>query len=565
VTGTVRPGSPGTPHRPDSSRQPGPLAVVGALVHSGLLRPRPPVRALHVGRAALRYGLGPGCGPVAGAAFCAGAAALVDDTGTTTFGQLEERCEALADGLAAKLGPGGAIALLGRNSAAFYQVMVAASRCGLDILYLNTGFPAAQIAELAGQGVAAIVHDAEFADRIPPGVRAIPMTGAHGLSIERLTGAARRPGPGPAGQTRQRPGHRPRWRRSRHVILTSGTTGQPKRAARTGGDARSIVALTAGLPYRARETHLIAAPMFHSWGWLNTLLTMLYSSTVVVTRSFDPAGALALIERERCQVLVAVPVMLRRIIDLPPEDRGRYDTSSLRAVMVSGSSLSPALAGAFMDEFGDVLYNLYGSTEAAYATVASPADLRAAPGTAGRPLPGVEVRVLGGPDAGGSPQVPGAIWVRGPESLADARAGSPASRGRAAVPTGDLGWFDADGRLFVSGRADDMIIAGGENVYPVEVENALEQHPAVLEAAVTGVEDTEYGQVLAAHLVLRRGQAVAPGELRSWCLQRLAPFQVPRRFLVHDSLPHNMSGKVVKSALDPGDDVAARGGHDDHL
>ncbi len=545
---TLGRGSPGTPHRPDSARQPGPLAVAGALVHSGLLRPQSPVRLLQVGRVALRYGLGPGCGPVAGAAFRAGAPALVDDTGTTTFGQLEERCEALADGLAAELGPGGAIALLGRNSAAFYQVMVAASRCGLDILYLNTGFGAAQIAELAGQGVAAIVHDAEFADRIPPGVRAIPMTGAHGLSIERLTGAARLPGPGP-GPPRRQPGPGPGWRRSRHVILTSGTTGQPKRAARTGGDARSVVALTAGLPYRAGETHLIAAPMFHSWGWLNTLLAMLYSSTMVVTRGFEPARALALIERERCQVLVAVPVMLQRIMDLPPEVRGRYDTSSLRAVLVSGSSLSPALAGAFMDEFGDVLYNLYGSTEAAYATVASPADLRAAPGTAGRPLPGVKVRVLYGHDAGGSPQIPGAIWVRGPESVADARAGSPAIRGRAAVPTGDLGWFDADGRLFVSGRADDMIITGGENVYPVEVENALEQHPAVLEAAVTGVEDPEYGQVLAAHLVLRRGQSVAPGELRSWCLQRLAPFQVPRRFLVHDSLPHNMSGKVVKSAL----------------
>ena len=203
----------------------------------------------------------------------------------------------------------------------------------------------------------------------------------------------------------------PRWpgRRSRHVILTSGTTGQPKHTARTGGDASSVIALAAGLPYRARETHLIAAPIFHSWGWLNTLLTMLYSSTAVVTRSFDPAGVLALVERERCQVLVAVPVMLRRIMDLPPEVRRKYDTSSLRAVTVSGSSLSPALTGAFMDEFGEVLYNLYGSTEAGYATVASPADLRAAPGTAGRPLPGVEVRVATGPAPPARPgPVPGA-------------------------------------------------------------------------------------------------------------------------------------------------------------
>ena len=536
---------PSAPARPG-----GPAAAVSALVRSGLLRPHWPTRLVRVGRAALRYGLGPGCGPVAGAALYADAPAFVDDTGAATFGQLEDRCQALATGLAAGLSPGATIALLGRNSAAFYQVMVAASRCGLDVLYLNTGFPAAQVAELASHGLAAIVYDAEFADRIPAGVLGIPVTGGDGLSIERLAaGAAWPPGTATAdpAQPRAGPGHH--GRRSRHVILTSGTTGRPKRAVRTGGDASSAIALTTGLPYRARERHLIAAPMFHSWGWLNTLLTMLYSSTVVVTRTFDPVGALALIERDQCQVLVAVPVMLRRIMDLPAEVRRQYDTSSLRAVMVSGSSLSPALAGAFMDEFGEVLYNLYGSTEAGYATVASPADLRAAPGTAGRPLPGVEVRVLAGHGAGG-PRSPGEIWVRSHDSLAAAPPGRPdAPVSRVPVRTGDIGWFDADGRLFVSGRVDDMIITGGENVYPVEVEHVLEHHPAVLEAAVTGVDDEEYGQVLAAHLALRHGQAVAPGELRSWCQGRLAPFQVPRQFLVHDSLPHNASGKVVKSSL----------------
>jgi acyl-CoA synthetase (AMP-forming)/AMP-acid ligase II len=538
VTGAA----PGSPRKP--------AAAASALARSGLLRPHRPARLVPIGRAVLRYGFGPGCGPVAGAALYSGAPASVDDTGTMTFGQLEERCQALAARLAAEVSPGAALALLGRNSAAFYQVMVAASRCGLDILYLNTGFSAAQIAELASQGVAAIVHDAEFADRIPPGVRAIPVTAAEGVSIERLAaGAPSAPAEAPGARPLHpaRPGLQ--WRRSRHVILTSGTTGKPKRAARTGGDASSVIALAVGLPYRARETHLIAAPMFHSWGWLNTLLTMLYSSTIVVTRNFDPAGVLALIERERCQVLVAVPVMLRRIMDLPPEARRRPDTGSLRAVTVSGSSLSPALAGAFMDEFGEVLYNLYGSTEAGYATVASPADLRAAPGTAGRPLPGVEVRVLTSTGADCPPQVPGDIWVRSHDSLAGPRAPRPGRRGRALVRTGDIGWFDADGRLFVGGRDDDMIIAGGENVYPVEVENALEQHPAVLEAAVTGVTDEEYGQLIAAHLVLRHGQPLTPDDLRAWCRQRLAPFQVPRWFLFHDGLPHNVSGKVVKSAL----------------
>jgi fatty-acyl-CoA synthase len=500
---------------------------------------------VRIGRAALRYGLGPGCGPIVGATRYRAAPAFIDDTGTVTFGELEERCRALARGLAAELSPGGTIALLGRNSAAFYQVMVAASRCDLDILYLNTGFSAAQVAEVAAdRGLTAIVHDAEFAGRVPPWVRSIPMTASVGVSIEMLAAGGRWPASPPAADGL--PG-RPR-RRSRHVILTSGTTGKPKTTARTGGAASSVIALASGLPYRVRETHLIAAPMFHSWGWLNTTLTMLYSSTIVAARAFDPEGALALIDRERCHVLVAVPVMLRRILDLPPEVRRRHDTTSLRAVTVSGSALSPVLAGAFMDEFGPVLYSLYGSTEAGYATVASPADLRAAPGTAGRPLPGVDVRVLGPGAVACPPRVPGAIWVRSRDSLGDSPA-APGGTLRTPVRTGDIGWFDSGGRLFVSGRADDMIITGGENVYPVEVENALESHPAVLEAAVTGRADREYGQVLAAHLVLREGQAVTRAQLRSWCRGRLAPFQVPRQFLIHDALPRNASGKVVKSVL----------------
>jgi len=518
-----------------------------ALASSGLLRLYRPDQLVQIGRALLRYGLGPGCGPIAGAALHPDTAGFVDDAGALTFGQLERRCDALAAALTATLAPGESIGLLGRNSAAFYQVMVAASRSGLDIVYLNTGFSASQIAELAAhQELSAIVHDAEFAGLIPDGIRSIAVTGQDGASIEHLGAGGERP-PG-------RPRHR-----SRHVILTSGTTGRPKGAARTGGDASSLVALASGLPYRVRETHLIAAPMFHAWGWLNALLTMLYSSTVVVTAAFDPQRVLALVERECCHVLVAVPAMLRRIISLPPEVRRQYDTSSLRVVAVSGSSLPPALAGAFMDDFGEVLYNLYGSTEAGYATVASPADLRAAPGTAGRPLPGVDVRVLTASGRRCPRGTPGDIWVgshdsigpapTGPAPIGTARPASPRGAGRACVRSGDIGWFDAEGRLFVSGRADEMIITGGENVYPAEIENTLERHPGVLEAAVTGEPDDEFGQVVVAHLVLRPGASVTSEALASWCRAGLASFQVPRRYVTHESLPHNAAGKVLKRGL----------------
>ena len=524
------------------------LAASLAFARSGLVRPYRPDHLTRIGWSVLRYGAGPGFGPQAGAIFCPDRPGIVDDDGTVSFRQLEERCDVLAARLAAVISPGDGIALLARNSAGFYQTMVAAARCGLDVLYLNTGFTTGQIAEtVTGRGVRVLVHDAEFEGKVPSGVMGIPMSGETPASIERMAAGPRRSrGPGEAG-----------LRRSRHIMLTSGTTGRPKDVSRTGGDIASIIALVSGLPNRAQETWLVAAPMFHSWGWMNTLLAMLFSSTIVVAERFDPERVLALAEREHCQVLVAVPAMLRLIMSLPPGVRRRYDTSALRAVTVSGSSLPPALAEAFMDEFGDILYSLYGSTEAGYAAVATPADLRAAPGTVGRPLPLVDVRVLGDQGLPCQPGTRGMVWVSSRDTAAagpaaDDLSGTPvtaAERWReTAACTGDIGWFDEARRLFIAGRSD-MIITGGENVYPVEVETRLEQHPGVLEAAVVGRDDQVYGQSLVAHLTLREGSTITGEALRAWCRAGLAPFQVPRQFIIHDQLPHNAAGKVVKRSL----------------
>jgi fatty-acyl-CoA synthase len=275
------------------------------------------------------------------------------------------------------------------------------------------------------------------------------------------------------------------------------------------------------------------------------MLTMLLSSTVVVTQRFDPEQTLSLIDRHRCQVLVAVPAMLRRIMDLPAAARRRHDTACLRVVAVSGSAMSPSLATAFMDEFGDVLYSLYGSTEAAFATVAGPADLRDAPGTAGRPLPMVRVRVVDAAGRDAPVGEPGAIVV----SSRDAVRVDPSGATGPSVRTGDLGWFDGAGRLFVGAREDAMVIVGGENVYPIAVESVLGGHPDIVEAAVVGVADRELGQVLVAHVVARRGARVTATGLREWCRARLAPFQVPRRFVFHRDLPHNETGKVLTRSL----------------
>jgi fatty-acyl-CoA synthase len=335
------------------------------------------------------------------------------------------------------------------------------------------------------------------------------------------------------------------------VILTSGTTGRPRGVSRGSAGVDAALALVAGFPYKVRRTHLVAAPAFHAWGWMNLILTMVFSSTVVMTRRFEPAPVLELLEREQADAMVAVPVMLQRLVDVGDDVRARYDTSSLRVVAVSGSALSGALAERFMDSYGDVLYNLYGSTEAAFATVAAPADLRAAPGTAGRPLPGVTVSIV---DPTGEPLPPGETGeiVVGSgttfEGYTSGEHGKQADGG--GVRIGDLGRFDAEGRLFVAGRADDLVITGGENVYPVTVENELERHPDVVECAVVGEPDDEFGQALVAHVVLRPGATADPDAIRGWLKQRLGPHEVPRRVVVHDDpLPRNTTGKVVKTEL----------------
>lgn len=521
-------------------------AATRALLRSGLVRPYRPDLLGHVALGLRRYGFGPAMGPRAGATLHPDLPAVLDERGSASQAELDEQCTAVAAGLRdAGLVPGDGLGLLARNSAGFYRAMVGAARLGADVTYLNTGFTAEQVADVVeAQGLRAVVYDGELADRVPHSVRRIPLDASapagDATSIEEMASVGARHPASPA-------------RPSRHVILTSGTTGRPKGAARTGGGVDSVVALLTGLPYRARETHLVVAPMFHAWGWMNTLLTMLLSSNLVTARRFDPEQTLALVERHRAEVLVAVPVMLQRILALPAEVLDRYDTSSLRVVAVSGSPLPEQLSQAFMDRFGDVLYNLYGSTEAAFATVAGPADLRAAPGTAGRPLPGVRVRIVDDDGHDCPPGTPGAIRVRSGDSMTVGDGARPPGQGRKLADTGDLGWFDEAGRLFVGAREDDMIVSGGENVYPVVVEQALHGHPEVAEVAVVGVEDDRFGQALVAHVVLRPGSSAGPDAVREWCKAHLAPFQVPREVVVRESLPHNETGKVVKSALRDGD------------
>jgi fatty-acyl-CoA synthase len=309
------------------------------------------------------------------------------------------------------------------------------------------------------------------------------------------------------------------------------------------------VTLLEAIPYRARETMVVAAPIFHSWGATNAMTGLLLGNTLVLSRTFDPEETLAQIAQHRAQVLAAVPVMLLRIMELPVGVRERYDTSSLRLVPVSGSALSGDLAVRFMDAFGDVLYNLYGSTEVGVVSIASPADMRAAPATAGVPPHGTELRLLDDDDHDVPRGETGRIFVRGPFLFEGYTDGNSKQIIDGFMHTGDTGHLDGAGRLFVDGRDDDMIVSGGENVYPGEVEHAIATHPDVVEAAVIGVPDPEFGQRLKAFVVARPGSSLDADAVRTHVKSTLARYKVPREVELVAELPHNPTGKVVKRDL----------------
>jgi len=241
--------------------------------------------------------------------------------------------------------------------------------------------------------------------------------------------------------------------------------------------------------------------------------------------------------------------MVQRILDLPSSERRRYDTSSLRVVALSGSALAPALATRFLDEFGDVLYSLYGSTEVSYVSVAGPRDLREAPGCAGRVVRGVTVRLVDADGQDVETGETGRIFAASGLVFDGYTSGEDKSRLDGLTSTGDVGRFDADGRLYVEGRDDDMIVSGGENVFPAEVEDCLHRHPAVSDVSVVGVEDERFGEALVAHVVLRSGADAQPDELRAHVKSQLANYKVPREIVLHDELPRNETGKVLKREL----------------
>jgi fatty-acyl-CoA synthase len=521
--------------------------VAKTLIGSGLLGPTRPDRLAKSGLALLRWGTTSAGAIAVTAARKPDQPAIVDELGTLSYSELHRRGNALASAFADRgIRAGDPVAVMCRNHRGFVDATLAISRLGANVLYLNTAFAGPQLADVVERERAvAIVYDEEFANIVEPVRRGrktfVAWHDGESVNGDELIEDLIAQGDSSGVPAPKDPG--------RVVILTSGTTGTPKGARRSAATLGAAAALLSKMPLKARETTMIAAPLFHTWGLAHFTLGVPLASTIVLRRRFDPEGTLRAVARHRASALVVVPVMLQRMLELPDDVIAKYDTSSLRVIAASGSALPGPLSTHVMDRFGDVLYNTYGSTEVAWATIATPADMRAAPGTAGRPPVGTRVRLLDddGREVGAGQS--GRIFVGNELPFEGYTGGGNKEVIDGLMSSGDVGHFDAAGRLFVDGRDDDMIISGGENLFPSEVEDLLAGHAAVREVAVVGVDDEEWGQRLKAVVALNAEVTCTEEELKAYVRANLAAFKVPREVVFVEELPRNATGKVLKREL----------------
>ena len=513
----------------------------------GIVRPIRPDKLARVAERYVRWGASPALGSAANAITHPEDAAIVDEAGTLSWEQTHRRSNALGRALRDEgVGLGDGVAIMCRNHRYFIEATMACSKLGAVALYLNTAFAGPQLADvLERESPAALIYDQEFTELLADGARTLrryvaweSVEGTDEPTVERLISGAH-------GEDLDAPAEH-----GRYIILTSGTTGTPRGAQRSQPEGLgALAALLSKIPRRTEETAMIAAPLFHSWGFLHFILSLPTAATMVLRPKFDPEDTLRAVAEHRARALAVVPVMMQRILALPEEVKRRYDLSSLEVTAASGSALPGELATNWMDEFGDNLYNLYGSTEVAWATIATPEDMRAAPGTAGRPPRGTVIRIV---DEDGNDLPPGdtgRIFIGNQMAFEGYTGGGDKEHLGDLLSSGDVGHFDEEGRLFIDGRDDEMIVSGGENVFPREVEDLLSDHEGVVEAAAIGVEDEEFGQRLRAFVVREDGSEVNEEDLRNHVKSNLARYKVPREIVFVDELPRNATGKVLKREL----------------
>ncbi len=481
------------------------------------------------------------------------AAAVIDDFGEMTFKELDDAANAVANGLLAKGIKGGdGVAILARNHRWFLVSVYGAAKTGARIILLNSEFSGPQIKEVSErEGGKLIIYDDEYTKAVQAAEPELGKLRALGINPDKPDE------PSGTDETLEdliaRTGSAPPPKASKHssiIILTSGTTGTPKGANRSAPPSLApIGGVLSAVPFKANEVTSLPAPMFHALGFLHATIAMMLGSTLVLRRRFKPATVLADIEKHRATAIVVVPVMLSRMLDELDKTSPKPDLSSLRIVFVSGSQLGAELATRALKELGPVVYNLYGSTEVAYATIARPQDLSKNPATVGPVVKGMKVKIL---DDNGN-ELPqgevGRIFVGNFFPFQGYTGGGGKQIIDGLLSSGDVGYFDEDGLLYVSGRDDEMIVSGGENVFPAEIEDLVSGHPEVVEATALGVEDKEWGHRLRCFVVKVEGSSIDEDTIKTYVRENLARYKVPREVVFIEELPRNPTGKILKREL----------------
>lgn len=476
--------------------------------------------------------------------------AIEDRRGRLTWAELDRRVDRLCGELGERgLEPGDQVAMLLRNGRELVECLIASQKLGLIAAPLNTWSRGDELGPLLERAQPdLLIYDVRHRDAlegaVPEGTALLvvdhdgdgdPLEGS--ASYDRTLAARSPERPSAFGGERST---------ARFVIHTSGTTGLPKAASRdTSSQGSALVGFLDVLPYRADDTIYCPAPMFHAFGLLTFSIGVLIGATLVLPDRFDPADSLRDIAEHHATGASFVPVMVRRMVGLDEEERTAHDLSSLRIVLTSGSRMPPELRATATELFGEVLHDLYGSTEAGWVAIATPQDIAAAPESVGKPVPGVDVVVLDDDDEPLPQNETGRVCVESEFRFEGYTSGEDVDERAGYLDTGDLGYVDDAGRLHIVGRADDMVIVGGENVYPVEVESVITDLEDVEDVTVLGVPDDELGEVLAAFVV---GDADEDA-VRSRCEDALASFKVPRHIQFIDELPRTATGKVLRREL----------------
>jgi fatty-acyl-CoA synthase len=537
-----------------SSRTAGPLtkALNGAhgyfvLFQAGLIDPLRPDRGVKALVATSKLG------PIGGAAKNAAMnlpdrLGIVDELGSLTYAEIDRRTNALANALRAQgLGEGAMAAVLCRDHRGLVETLIACAKLGVRVLLMNTGFGGPQLAEVANrEGVDALIYDQEFTGLLSAVRPEMPrflgwVDDASTVDVPTLAELIA----GGSDEKIKFPS-----KAAGVVLLTSGTTGTPKGASRQIKSPLAAAHFLERIPLKTAGCTFIASPMFHATGFANMGLALALGSTIVVRRRFDAEATLRMVQDYKANAIVMVPTQLSRVLDLGPEVHGKFDLTSVKILFFSGSALAPDLGNRAQELFGPCVYNLYGSTEVAVATVCTPEEWTKAPGTVGKPPHGTHVKLF---DKAGNevttPNTKGRIFVGSDLAFGGYTGGGTKDSINGLLSSGDVGHFNEDGLLFIDGRDDDMIVSGGENVFPGEIEDLLIGHEDVAEAAVIGVPDPDFGERLRAFVVPAEGAHLNVDLVKEYVRTNLARHKVPRDVVFMDELPRNPTGKLLRRKL----------------